>query len=143
MSTGSQVHPGTIYWDSTYAGFYCDGGTGGTGTFRLDSPGIACWEEEGHPLVPAVAFYTATPTVVNPPTSPRDCRPGSWQHYTDDSGAPFTSKADCLAYFGIRAPHHGGGHHHRGHDGTHHRHRGKPHGHGRHLDHRGKHHHRR
>ncbi len=41
--TGSQVHPGTLYWDSSYAGFYCDEGAAGTGTFRLDSPSSACW----------------------------------------------------------------------------------------------------
>ena len=131
--TGSQVHPGTLYWDSSYAGFYCDAGAGGTGTFRLDSPGNACWEEGGHLYIPAVAFYTAA--AANPPTSPSDCRPGSWQNYTDDSGVPFTSKADCLAYFGIGPKHrhrheHGDCHHH----GGHHEH-GDRHHHGGHGEH--------
>ena len=56
-----------------------------------------------------------TPPLANPPSSPSDCR--SWQDYTDDSGTPFTSKAECLAYLGlVPPPHHGHQHHgHRGH----------------------------
>jgi hypothetical protein len=138
--TGSQVNPGTLYWDSTYAGFYCDEGAGGTGTFRLDSPGNACWSGEGYAYIPAVAFYTAPEPVINPPTSPSDCRPGSWQEYTDASGTPFTDKADCLAYFGIGPrSHHGHGHHygHYGHRreehyGNHHEEFGRGHHPGRH-----------
>jgi hypothetical protein len=45
-SVGSDPLPGTIYWSTTVAGFYCDGGTAGTGTFRLDSSddnGAPCW----------------------------------------------------------------------------------------------------
>jgi hypothetical protein len=33
----------SIYWNTTFGGFYCDGGAGGTGTFRLDS---GCWVGE-------------------------------------------------------------------------------------------------
>jgi hypothetical protein len=40
---GSKANPNTIYWDTRVAGFYCDFGTGGVGTFRLDSPTSACW----------------------------------------------------------------------------------------------------
>jgi len=52
-SVGSDPNPGTIYWDSTYAGFYCDGSFG-VGVFRLDSPGTGnqCWS----PYIPAVQF---------------------------------------------------------------------------------------
>lgn len=41
---GSDPLPGTIYQNTTYGPFYCDGGAAGTGTFRLDSPATApCW----------------------------------------------------------------------------------------------------
>lgn len=37
---GSQPLPDDAYQYSTWSGSYCDGGTGGTGTFRLDA---GCW----------------------------------------------------------------------------------------------------
>lgn len=37
---GTQPRPDDAYVNSTWAGFYCDGGAGGTGTFRLDA---GCW----------------------------------------------------------------------------------------------------
>jgi len=37
---GNQPRPDDAYLNSTWGGAYCDGGTGGTGTFRLDS---GCW----------------------------------------------------------------------------------------------------
>jgi hypothetical protein len=39
-TTGTQPRPDDAYVNSTWAGFYCDGGAGGTGTFRLDA---GCW----------------------------------------------------------------------------------------------------
>ncbi len=56
-NVGSEVFPGELYQDSVTAGQYCDGGTGGTGAFRLDSPGNPCWAG----YVPAVQF-TASPS---------------------------------------------------------------------------------
>jgi hypothetical protein len=39
-SVGTNPVPADAYYNTTYGPFYCDGGTGGTGTFRLDS---GCW----------------------------------------------------------------------------------------------------
>ncbi len=39
---GSQPAPDDAYLSSTWAGAYCDGGTAGTGTFRLDA---GCWTD--------------------------------------------------------------------------------------------------
>jgi hypothetical protein len=39
-STGTYPSPNDAYYNTTFAGFYCDGGAGGTGTFRLDA---GCW----------------------------------------------------------------------------------------------------
>jgi hypothetical protein len=52
VNVGSEPFPGTAYQDSVTGGQYCDGGAGGTGTFRLDSPGSPCWAG----FVPAVQF---------------------------------------------------------------------------------------
>jgi len=46
-SVGSDPAPADAYYNTTYGGFYCDGGAGGTGTFRLDA---GCWTGE-QPLV--------------------------------------------------------------------------------------------
>lgn len=58
---GSQAYPGKAFLDSTWTGAYCDSGTAGTGSFRLDSPGDApedaCWTG----YVPAVQFTAGTP----------------------------------------------------------------------------------
>ncbi|MGA7673170.1 MAG: hypothetical protein WBW04_22325 [Nitrolancea sp.] len=52
---GSKPNPDTLWHNSATAGQYCDNGTAGTGSFRLDSPTSACWEG----YVPAAQF-TAT-----------------------------------------------------------------------------------
>ena len=55
-TVGSEVLPGELYQDSVTGGQYCDLGTGGTGTFRLDSPGTPCWAG----YVPAVQFTASS-----------------------------------------------------------------------------------
>jgi len=39
-SVGNQPLPDDTYYNSSFGGSYCDGGAGGTGTFRLDA---GCW----------------------------------------------------------------------------------------------------
>ena len=51
-SAGSNTNPGTVFQNSPIGGQYCDSGTAGANTFRLDSPGKACWA----PYIPAVEF---------------------------------------------------------------------------------------
>lgn len=46
-SVGSDPLTESIYSNTTFGGFYCDSGAGGTGTFRLDS---GCWTNE-QPLI--------------------------------------------------------------------------------------------
>lgn len=65
VTVGTDTNPGTLWWDTTVASFYCDGGAAGTGTFRLDSPGNACWGENfpytSAPFyVPAIQFMTGS-----------------------------------------------------------------------------------
>jgi hypothetical protein len=65
-SVGTDPFPGTVFQDSQTASQYCDVGTGGTGTFRLDSPAPdACWSlgaSNGLPpfQIPAVRFNGVT-----------------------------------------------------------------------------------
>ncbi len=65
VTVGTDTNPGTLWWDTTVGSFYCDGGTAGTGTFRLDSPDNACWGENSpytsSPFyVPAIQFMTGS-----------------------------------------------------------------------------------
>jgi hypothetical protein len=46
-SVGSDPAPADAYYNTSVGGFYCDGGAGGTGTFRLDA---GCWTGD-QPLV--------------------------------------------------------------------------------------------
>jgi hypothetical protein len=64
LSRGTDANPGKAFLNSATPSNYCDGGTAGTGVFRLDSPGTAtadqCWSV-GTPgtapyYIPAVEF---------------------------------------------------------------------------------------
>ena len=58
-TVGTDVDPDAVFWNTTVAGFYCDGGAAGTGLFRFDgSPG--CWTE----LVPAAQINFTDPNDV-------------------------------------------------------------------------------
>ena len=49
--SGSDVDPNSLYWNTSFAGNYTDGGTGGTNTFRQDTN----WA----PYSPAISITTA------------------------------------------------------------------------------------
>ncbi len=36
LNVGADAYPGTLWWDTSTPGNYCDGGTAGTGTFRIE-----------------------------------------------------------------------------------------------------------
>jgi hypothetical protein len=68
LTVGSDPIAGNVFWSTTQAGFYCDGGgTGGTdvGMFRFDSPGSpGCWAEDDtvtSTVTSGSAGATATP----------------------------------------------------------------------------------
>jgi hypothetical protein len=74
-TVGTDTHPGELDLSSVTAGWYCDDGAGGTGTFRLDSPaeppgGCPLASQAGWSLVgggapyylPAVQFNAVSPT---------------------------------------------------------------------------------
>jgi hypothetical protein len=86
---GSKPFPDTLYWDTIYAGNYCDLGAAGVGTFRLDSPTSACWGG----FIPAAQFtaYTIATTAAG-------CKNNGWQSLSRAGGSPFKNQGDCIQY---------------------------------------------
>ncbi len=83
LSIGADVIPGAVYWNSATPSNYCDGGLGGSGTFRADlpqdypatPPQESCWSTvtsepdsttpgPGPFYVPAVQFNTDESTAI-------------------------------------------------------------------------------
>ena len=89
-TVGAQTYPYTLYQNTIYAGNYCDNGSAGTDTFRLDSPTTPlCWA----PYIPAARFVAA-----NPPLTKDDCKKDGWQSQTNASGQPFPNQGQCIQY---------------------------------------------
>jgi hypothetical protein len=53
VTVGFDPNPGTVFQYNRYPAGYCDGGTAGTGVFRLDSPGNGCWSFGAQGTLPA------------------------------------------------------------------------------------------
>ena len=77
---GTDVDPNGVYWNTSYALNYCDGGAGGVNTFRLDD---GCWA----PYVPMAEFIGATAN---------DCKKEGWQSFTNPT---FKNQGACVSYF--------------------------------------------
>ncbi|MDE2590244.1 MAG: hypothetical protein KGL95_11360, partial [Patescibacteria group bacterium] len=86
-SVGSDPVADSAYLYSTWTGAYCDNGTSGTGTFRLDSP---CWAG----YQPAIEVTASLPS----PTSMNQCKDGGWQNYQDANSNSFKNQGDCVSY---------------------------------------------
>ena len=64
LNKGSNPYPGYVWWNTSTATDYCDGGAAGSGTFRIDSPSTpACWgvyhAANAPYYMPAVEFTTS------------------------------------------------------------------------------------
>ncbi len=86
VSVGTNPAPDDAYLSSTFGPFYCDGGAGGTGIFRLDA---GCWTG----YKPSVKF-----TAVNPPANANDCKNNGWMTRTRLDGSAFKNQGDCIQY---------------------------------------------
>lgn len=87
VTVGSDANTDAVFWNTSYAGFYADGGASGVGTFRQDTN----WSPNG-----TVAFrITATPTLVAPPTSKDQCKNGGWTAFNNPS---FQNQGDCVSF---------------------------------------------
>jgi hypothetical protein len=81
-TVGTDVSSDVVFWNTSYAGFYTDGGAGGVGTFRADTG----WSG----YVPAVQFKALPNSEV--------CKNDGWMTY----GAPsltFKNQGACIQYF--------------------------------------------
>lgn len=85
-TVGTDPAPDDAYWNTLFAGWYCDGGTGGTGTFRYDA---GCWT--GYKSV--VKFEG-----VNQPANANQCKNGGWRFLTRANGTTFKNQGDCVSY---------------------------------------------
>jgi len=85
-TVGVNPAPDDAYYNTSFAPFYCDGGAGGVGTFRLDA---GCWTG----FKPAVRFNAAVT-----PASQNDCKKGGWQTLTNANGQPFANQGQCIQY---------------------------------------------
>lgn len=84
-SVGVDVEPDATFWNTSFAGFYSDGGAGGVGIFRRDTG----WTD----FAPAVQF-TAYTVAAN-----KDgCKDGGWQSLSRADGSSFKNQGDCIQY---------------------------------------------
>jgi hypothetical protein len=89
-TTGSTPRPDGTYANYQYGGTYCDGGAGGSGTFRLDeTPG--CWTG----FQPAFRIAALT---INVPANANACKNNGWQTLTRADGSTFKNQGDCIQY---------------------------------------------
>lgn len=88
VTVGTKPFFNTVYQNSPFGSQYCDGGLAGTGTFRLDSPTVACWAG----FIPAAQFKAS-----NPPLTKDDCKNGGWQTRTTATGEPFRNQGQCVS----------------------------------------------
>lgn len=87
VTVGSDANTDAVFWNTSYAGFYADGGASGVGTFRQDTN----WTPNG-----AVAFkITATPTLIAPPTSKDQCKNDGWKAFNNPA---FENQGSCVSF---------------------------------------------
>jgi hypothetical protein len=86
-SVGTDDNANNVFWNTSQAGFYADGGTGGFGIFRQDTN----WSPNGTVAIE----ITATPTLVAPPTSKDQCKDGGWKSFNNPS---FANQGGCVSF---------------------------------------------
>src|SRR5436190_6147967 len=86
LTAGSNPSPTDAYFNTLTAGWYCDGGAGGVGTFRLDA---GCWTT----TKPSVKINAS-----NPPSTKDDCKGNGWQALSNGAGQPFPNQGQCIQY---------------------------------------------
>jgi len=85
-AVGVNPAPNDAYFNTITGGWYCDGGTGGIGTFRLDA---GCWTG-----FKSVVRFSAS----NTPSNANDCKNNGWQSRTRADGTLFKNQGDCIQY---------------------------------------------
>ena len=86
-SVGTDDSSDNVFWNTSHAPFYTDGGAGGVGTFRQDTN----WTPNG-----TVAFrITATPALVGPPTDKEQCKNDGWKSFNNPA---FENQGKCVSF---------------------------------------------
>jgi len=85
-TVGINPAPDDAYLSSLWGGAYCDGGSGGVGTFRLDA---GCWTG----FKPNTRFAAAYPA-----TNGEQCKKDGWVGRTRADGTAFKNQGDCVSY---------------------------------------------
>jgi hypothetical protein len=92
-SVGSDDSADKVFFNTSFAGFYADGGASGVGTFREDTG----WTGNG-----TVAFQIeATPVLTTPPTNKDQCKNDGWKTFNNPS---FKNRDKCIDYVKKHSP---------------------------------------
>jgi hypothetical protein len=75
-----------IYQNTTYGSLYCDGGSNGTGTFRLDA---GCWAG----YLPGIKVEANT--LPTSPTLKDNCKNDGWKIFNNPT---FKNQGDCISW---------------------------------------------
>ena len=86
-TVGSDDNPDNVFWNTSFAGFYTDGGAAGVGIFRQDTN----WAPNG-----TVAFRVTASGLVA--TSKDQCKNGGWENLSRHDGSGFKNQGDCIQY---------------------------------------------
>ena len=84
-SVGTDVEPDALFWNTSTAGNYADGGTGGVGIFRRDTG----WT----PYSPAFSISASTVA-----TTADGCKNDGWRSLARTDGSTFKNQGDCVSY---------------------------------------------
>ncbi len=86
VSFGTDNGTDKVFMNTSFAGFYTDGGSGGTGTFREDTN----WTPNG-----TVAFkIDATAPLVGPATNKDQCKNDNWKKFNNPS---YKNQGQCVS----------------------------------------------
>jgi hypothetical protein len=86
-TVGNDQNTDNVFWNTSTAGWYTDGGVGGVGVFREDTN----WTPYG--TVPM--RITASPEPVGPPTDKSQCMKNGWKVFNNPA---FKSQGDCISW---------------------------------------------
>jgi len=86
-TVGTDDNANNVFWNTSFAGFYADGGAAGVGIFRQDTN----WAPYGTVAVK----ITATPPVVGPPNGKDQCKNVGWMSFNNPS---FKNQGDCVSF---------------------------------------------
>ena len=88
-TVGTDDNTDNVFWNTSTAAGYTDGGAGGVGIFREDTG----WGGLGYGTIPLQITASASP--VGPPTSKDQCKGDGWRTFNNPS---FGNQGDCVSY---------------------------------------------